>query len=225
MKITKNKGEGRPSWLKDNDAISGRIYHPRWGLTFQTARSAAEISEGEWDAMIEFEIADSHPYAKVAAAGLKYWPGGAERPADLDPTRPIMYRDGELHVSKTDFEGWDWTHSDKCYDLIGYTPKPRFNPLMPFQTRDGRPARLLASDLKDDVYPLAVAILHPNGEESLHYHTREGRHTTLTGYNSVLDLVNIPVRQNIRTETLTGVAVDLTLEDGKPVAIELAQAA
>lgn len=41
-------------------------------------------------------------------------------------------------------------------------------------TRDGRPARLLCSDLKDEQFPLAVAITGSDGEEYVTQHSKGG---------------------------------------------------
>lgn len=41
-------------------------------------------------------------------------------------------------------------------------------------TRDGRPARLLCSDLKNEQFPLAVAVTTSNGNEYVEQYTKEG---------------------------------------------------
>lgn len=45
----------------------------------------------------------------------------------------------------------------------------------PIQTRNGRPARVLATDLKDDTYPVVVVIQCDNGAESVETSTACGK--------------------------------------------------
>lgn len=45
----------------------------------------------------------------------------------------------------------------------------------PVCTRDGREARILCSDLKDEAYPIVAAVLNNNGVEDLIIYTSEGK--------------------------------------------------
>jgi hypothetical protein len=69
----------------------------------------------------------------------------------------------------------------------------KFDPMKPVQTRDGRPARILCTDLHADVYTIAAAVLGPDGKETLDIYTTEGFQdkADVLGRNP-LDLVNVP---------------------------------
>jgi len=70
----------------------------------------------------------------------------------------------------------------------------RFDPTKPIQTRDGRKARILCTDLKGrGLYTLVATILNPDGE-FVNTFTNEG--SILYGSDSLRnsDLVNIPQR-------------------------------
>lgn len=67
----------------------------------------------------------------------------------------------------------------------------------PIETMDGRPARVLATDLKNDVYPVAVVVAY--GENvSVWMYTREGRLSTLQPSPSDLRNVQPQKFQHVR---------------------------
>ncbi len=66
--------------------------------------------------------------------------------------------------------------------------KRAFDPTKPCRTRDGRPARILATDLKGR-YPLVATW---GDETTVATFCRDGRHYEDSS-KSVLDLINIPV--------------------------------
>lgn len=71
-----------------------------------------------------------------------------------------------------------------------------FDPTKPVQTRDGRPARIICTDRKDDGWPI-VAIYADNSAgrtEGVGCYTREGRFGDY-GSDNRLDLVNVPVER------------------------------
>lgn len=200
MRITKKQGEPRPDWLKDNDVISNRKYH-NLNSTFRPPCPADCVVKSDWEDLVGFDIPNDHPYALATAAGLKYWPGGDEAPADWDRTKPIMFRDG---------------------NLVGYTPlpeKPAFDPAKPVRTRDGRPVRIICTDRLGS-RPLVGLITDDSGKEIVAYRQADGTSTV----NTKGDFINVPVRETV-SALHHGVQILLTLEDGKPVAVELADAA
>lgn len=69
-----------------------------------------------------------------------------------------------------------------------------FDPTKPVQTRDGRPARIVATDAKVSNRPILVLITDPGGFEGIGYRFLNGR-LTPTG-ESIHDLVNIPVKKS-----------------------------
>ena len=70
----------------------------------------------------------------------------------------------------------------------------------PVQTRDGRKARIICTDLKYDVYPICAIITMPNGNELAASFTSDGRlnANTITTH----DLVNFPEKPSYRAWTL-----------------------
>jgi hypothetical protein len=72
----------------------------------------------------------------------------------------------------------------------------KFDPMKPVQTRDGRPARILATDLRNTDYPIAAVIASGEGSElttGLNTFTADGFHDlgSRPGLNGS-DLVNVP---------------------------------
>lgn len=77
--------------------------------------------------------------------------------------------------------------------IVNCMNKP-FDPTKPVQTRDGRPARILATDLKSS-HGAIVAIVNTEGEErAIHFHA-SGHYFTET--ESAIDLVNVPEKRTI----------------------------
>lgn len=116
-----------------------------------------------------------------------------------------------------------------------------FDPTKPVQTRDGRKARILATDLSGS-YSIAAVITEDNGEIFLERFASDGRE--LFAEETPLDLVNVPERTErffaisehgralgTPSSDLSVVsrgkhgwsptALKLTLEDGNPVSAEL----
>lgn len=67
-----------------------------------------------------------------------------------------------------------------------------FDPTKPVQTRDGRPVRILCTDLKEEGYPIAAAVQGWDGSERLESFTTDGRLISGGGRYPKLDLVNVP---------------------------------
>jgi hypothetical protein len=72
----------------------------------------------------------------------------------------------------------------------------KFDPTKPVQTREGQPARIVASDMKNDVYPIVAIVTMLDGEECVSTHTSEGKFEATCGI-SMGDLVNIPERRKV----------------------------
>lgn len=53
---------------------------------------------------------------------------------------------------------------------------PAFDPAKPVQTKDGRAARILCTDLKHPEDPMVVAITHGDGHESVYNYQADGRY-------------------------------------------------
>ena len=71
-----------------------------------------------------------------------------------------------------------------------------FDPNKSVQTRDGRAARILCTDLKAAPYTIAAAIrIRGSGEEYLTTRTSDGRN--FEGREGVDDLVNVPERKSL----------------------------
>jgi len=67
----------------------------------------------------------------------------------------------------------------------------KFDPAKPCKTRDGRKARVLATDIRDNAYPLAAAVTSAeDGSESVLYYDVNGQTTAPTA--SPDDLINLP---------------------------------
>lgn len=66
----------------------------------------------------------------------------------------------------------------------------KFDPSKPVQTRDGRAARIVATDRKSNHYPI-VAFVESGDEEYCHTYTTDGRYH-FVGEESPSDLVNLP---------------------------------
>lgn len=66
-----------------------------------------------------------------------------------------------------------------------------FDPTKPVQTRDGRSARIICTD-RDSIYPIVALVRELNGEESVSFHTNNGRVTPHYGGPSRVDLINVP---------------------------------
>jgi hypothetical protein len=69
-----------------------------------------------------------------------------------------------------------------------------FDPNRPVQTRDGRPARILCTDLKGD-QPIAAAIRGAGGNETVSEFGENGQ--WLVGETSDTDLINVPEKRTV----------------------------
>lgn len=63
----------------------------------------------------------------------------------------------------------------------------------PIQTRSGRPARVLCTDLKDTEYPVAVAVLVSDKHEAAYTYTAEGKYA-IEG-DEPFDIINVPEKR------------------------------
>lgn len=70
-----------------------------------------------------------------------------------------------------------------------------FDPSKPVQTRDGRPARVLAVGLKNIDYPIVAAWVTLSGQETAGIFTLDGRFRLDHSSGHPNDLINIPVRR------------------------------
>ena len=103
-----------------------------------------------------------------------------------------------------------------------------FDPTKPVQTRDGRKARILCTDLKGlrgDT--IAAAVICPNRDEiAISYHPN-GRYLHQSGLDHDWDLVNIPEEKIIRMmlcppiNKVAWVWVKVTIRDNNVVKVEL----
>lgn len=66
----------------------------------------------------------------------------------------------------------------------------KFDPTKPVQTRDGRPVRILCTDVKSQRFPIVAAVLDSNGFERVITYATDGRELIRT--ETELDLMNIP---------------------------------
>jgi hypothetical protein len=66
-----------------------------------------------------------------------------------------------------------------------------FDPSKPVQTRDGRPARIVATDVKNDEYPILALIAEEDDTEYEATFTAEGAFLN-DGCENARDLVNVP---------------------------------
>lgn len=72
------------------------------------------------------------------------------------------------------------------------TDKP-FDPTKPVQTRDGRKARIICTDMKNSYSPIVVLIAETENSESLTARAADGRCSNFTlAYG---DLVNVPTKR------------------------------
>ena len=77
-----------------------------------------------------------------------------------------------------------------------------FDPTKPVRTRDGRQARILATDL-DSHRPIVAAVRSFGGGETLHEYLSNGRNYD---YNDKpLDIVNIPEKHTIEIYVYRGI--------------------
>lgn len=63
----------------------------------------------------------------------------------------------------------------------------------PIQTKSGRPARVLCTDLKDTEYPVAVAVLVNDKHEVPYTYTAEGKY--VIAVDSPFDIINVPEKR------------------------------
>lgn len=63
----------------------------------------------------------------------------------------------------------------------------------PVKTVDGRSVRILCTDLKHTLYPVAAAIMSSDGVETVEGYTAEGKYLRVGSSPHYLDLVNVPV--------------------------------
>ena len=70
-----------------------------------------------------------------------------------------------------------------------------FDPTKPVRTRDGKPARIIATDLKSD-HPIVAAVKDKNGDEYHYGYTKNG-HWIDDSYEGAIDLVNIPEKHEL----------------------------
>ncbi len=68
-----------------------------------------------------------------------------------------------------------------------------FDPTKPVQTRDGRKARIICTDLRHPWYSMAVAIADENGLETISCYSKSGRWDER--YDDENSLVNIPEKR------------------------------
>lgn len=68
-----------------------------------------------------------------------------------------------------------------------------FDPTKPVQLRDGTPARIIATDIKNSNYPIVAVCTSENGEEYCETFTSEGK-LLHGGTKDDLDLVNVPAK-------------------------------
>jgi hypothetical protein len=68
-----------------------------------------------------------------------------------------------------------------------------FDPSKPVQTRDGRPARILCTDIKHPNYSIAAAYTNQFGVEIISSYTTDG---ISSGHGSV-DLINVPEKRTV----------------------------
>lgn len=62
----------------------------------------------------------------------------------------------------------------------------------PVQTRDGRMARIVCTDIKGRDDCIGALVLHSDGDESFHFFYPDGRYRK--GFDRALDLINVPKR-------------------------------
>lgn len=68
----------------------------------------------------------------------------------------------------------------------------KFDPTKPVQTRDGRKARIICTDVRDDYYPIMALVQGCTGEYAMSY-TGDGSHHHRSHVGDLPDdLINIP---------------------------------
>lgn len=68
-----------------------------------------------------------------------------------------------------------------------------FDPNKPVRTRDGRAARIICTDVRNDVYPIVALISEEEEEEEVvHTYTSTGAYRRDPNKSSAFDLVNCP---------------------------------
>jgi len=72
-----------------------------------------------------------------------------------------------------------------------------FDPSKPVQTRDGRPARILCTDLNSAEYPIAAVITEDDGGERVDGYMRNGKYMVDGCTNDPDDLINIPKKRAV----------------------------
>ena len=72
-----------------------------------------------------------------------------------------------------------------------------FDPTKPVQTRDGRPARIVAQGLKSH-YSIIAVITEPDGGERAITHTAEGVYRSGSSEPGLNDLINVPEKRRIK---------------------------
>ena len=68
----------------------------------------------------------------------------------------------------------------------------KFDPTKPVQTRDGRKARIIATDAVDPIYPIVALVTQKAGEERPERYTSTGRYYSDGDILRPTDLVNVP---------------------------------
>jgi len=93
-----------------------------------------DMDEWNWGDITAIRLPADHPHYRQPAPipeGMKPWAGGDEAPADFDPSKPVMYPDGDLAL-EADNGGspFYWQHSFDARgfhgagNIIAYTPQP-----------------------------------------------------------------------------------------------------
>lgn len=103
-----------------------------------------------------------------------------------------------------------------------------FDPTKPVQTRDGRKARILCTDMKRlRGETIAAAVMCPNRDEIAISYLPNGRYLHQSDLDHDWDLVNVPEEKTSRLmlcpPIVEWVWVNITTRDNKVVKIELAE--
>lgn len=144
--------------------------------------------------------------------GFIYHDGG---PPPLVNIAEVLFRNGNRAYYSPNYR-WNHTSGNRNYDIVGYwLATPGFDPTKPVQTRDGKPARILATDLADpDGRTVAVATLHLSGEALYRVNPKGRFHCYGTG-DSDYDLINVPITRTYGdTLANSGQGVNVTEVDG-----------
>jgi hypothetical protein len=111
---------------------------------------------------------------------------GTTRPTDYNPKGRVKFKNGK--ISPAGLDSWFWGYGYD-YGIIAYEALPPVLDLTrPLQTRDGRKARLLATDLKGP-FPL-LAALDYGSHEGFRIYYSDGRLSSM--HTSEYDLINVP---------------------------------